>query len=92
MENYKVKTGVKIGLKTRNAIIDRFFDKAEELPNTITPVKELDTLQDVWNKNLFFCESSNYTLIISHHREREFIIYETLKEPKTNQRHDLGIF
>lgn len=84
MQNYKVKTGVKIGLKQRNAIIDKFFDKAEELPSTITPVKELDTLQDVWNKNLFYCQGSKYTLIISYHREREYIIYDILEEPKTN--------
>ena len=89
MKNYKIKTSVKIGLKQRNAIIDKFFDRTEELPNTITAVKEFDALQDVWNKNLFYCESSRYTLIISYHREREYIIYDILEEPKTN--HSLTI-
>ena len=72
---YTTKTSVKIPVKVRNGVIDRYFEKFNELPHMIVHVKE----KPIPDKRDFLClcESANNTAVISYREQfNEFIMYD----------------
>lgn len=77
--SYSTKTAIKIPVKVRNLVIDRYFDKFKELPFSMVNV--IDRKDNNKKDFLVLCESANNSAVICYREQfNEVFMYDIAQE------------